>query len=532
MSPEFVAPRSALWRLMAYLHIIHAHQPNPTAFVNDVVSRCILPGSLERLRRNTTAFLQDSPQERDSIVPFLAKGSVFEIAVLSPVSLEDFDDCFDDVLPIHASSVLRRAFRLTPASAETSAETAAPKAITSLSAQFLIEGVDRWMNDENECSKEERMRMVRACGVSPAAIDEGLQLNPYALSDFVIDVIFPEGSLWLDASVGGQDWVTGVYASSVRTQGDLSMAQFFWDNRAKRSRLGSDDAEQKNSTDALNGGEEKRKTTDSKKKESVSKQAVPTTASAHDNNDDVIVTLAATATTAQVAEEEQEELIVSEDNIQELLSTAPHLLPREVLVARRKSIMDPTITAFDLESHFTTAELKSEVAKVRDEIKSRQKSTPPPTTTKGSNAKPALTIDDKDLWKGKKSDMALKLVKTILPLIRTQYQALPPLIVDVDADSSSDGACGTPSPAAADTTIENNGECDNTVQAYLESPSIKSASPKVLTKLLVDTFSRAQLNDYLSTPESAGGPPRLSHDEILKLKTKLDCAKRIVADCN
>jgi hypothetical protein len=507
---SFVEPRSTLWRLMAYLHIIHAHQPDPALFVNDVVTRCILPGSLERLRRNTTAFLQDSCEERDAVTPFLAKGSLFETSALSPVSFEDFDDCFEDILPIHASAALRRAFRLPSIAVDTTTPT------TSLSAQFLIEGLDCWMNDDNEVSKEERRRMVRACGVSPAAIDEGLQLNPYALSDFIIDVVFPEGSRWLDASTA--DWLTVVYTSTIKPQGDSAMARFFRDNQVKRNNLGCNEEDPTTGKHAAVKAQVKRQEKVGEKK----KKDVPKSMAVRDDNNGDVAPHATAGNAA--ADEDDEDLLVSEDNIQDLLSSAPHLLPKDVLAARRKSILDPTITAFELENHFTLPELKSEVAKVQKEIKTRQK--PSPSTKKSSDA-----ADNKDLWKGKKSDVVSKLLASVIVPLRALFQALPPDVVDVDADSS-DGPCDTTSPPATDDIGDSSKDQDagETLHAWLAKAA--KTTPKVLIKQIVDTYSRAQLNDYLLTSDVAAGRPRLSQDEILKLKTKLDCAKKIVGDLN
>jgi hypothetical protein len=510
-----VEPRSTLWRLMAYLHIIHAHQPDPALFVNDVVTRCILPGSLERLRRNTTAFLQDSCEKRDAVTPFLAKGSLFETSVLSPVSFEDFDDCFEDILPIHASAALRRAFRLPPIAADTTTPT------TSLSAQFLIEGLDCWMNDDNEVSKDERRRMVRACGVSPAAIDEGLQLNPYALSDFIIDVVFPEGSRWLDASTA--DWLTFVYTSTIKPQGDSAMVRFFRDNQVKRDNVGCNEEDTTVGKHAAVKAQVKRqeKVVEKKKKDAAKSTLM---AVKDDNNGDV--SSHATAGNA-AANEDDEDLLVSEDNIQDLLSSAPHLLPKDVLAARRKSILDSTITVFELENHFTLPELKSEVAKVQKEIKARQK--PSPSTKKSF----LDAADNKDLWKGKKSDVVSKLLASVLVPLRALFQALPPDVVDVDADSS-DSPCDTTSPPATDDIGDSSKDQDagETLHAWLVKAASAKTTSKVLIKQIVDTYSRAQLNDYLVTSAVAAGRPRLSQDEILKLKTKLDCAKKIVADLN
>lgn len=487
---------NALWRLMAFLRIVYAHVPNSTAFVNDVVTRCILPASLERLRQNTAAFLQQrKPEDHSAVEPFIAENSVFETSVLYPTSFDDFEDSFDDALPIHASSVLRNALKLTQheSGSATGPENDRLQSRTSLAAQFLLEGVDAWMNNEREVSSEERQRMVRTCGVSPAAIDEGLKLNAYALSDFVIDVIFPMGSIVWCGLPGGQrgemgaerrprDWLAAVYLASVNDAGCATSATLFAENREKRmAGLPAYTVQEK----------------------CLAAAAVPTTTetplapASSSSNAEVI------ATEVEVGSEPPEDLIISEENIHHLLTTMPEVVPREILVARRKSLLDPTITAFELEHHFTTPELRGEVDRLVKEILSR------------SNAASSLSqLADGICWRGKKADVATIVLRSLCPALRFHFQSLPPSVVDVDAES-----CPGSPPA------EVNGD---SVRRFLSER--EAVAPKVLIKQLVDTFTRAQFNEFLlSAADNGNGRPLLSRGEVAKLKTKLDCAKKICA---
>lgn len=265
------------------------------------------------------------PQELPSPPPdpfdALPEETDWSRAVLRPHSLAKFGDRFANGFTLNLLMRLQEVMGVS-----SSALTDGP-----LVEQFFVDALDRWMESRGE---GENGRMVLACGVQPPVLEAATARSaelPHALVDFVVDVVFPTADdllVAIGASAAVQDWLIQTY-------------------QLNHESIDVEDA-------SGPGGE-------------------------GDDKDDAAATAAATEEEAErkrrrLEEEsraglagwqpEDDEVVLTADNIDRYMRENPALIPRDILREKRRSWMDPRVTAFELESHYTAAELRAAAKEV------------------------------------------------------------------------------------------------------------------------------------------------------------------------
>ena len=136
-------------------------------------------------------------------------------------------------------------------------------------------------------------RMVIACGIEPALLEMAKKKNPCASVEFIADIVFP-----LDRTA--TDWLVETCQSRNAFAVDASS-----------------EAESPNDPQAR-----------------TLKRARENTDNGNDESD----------------------LIVDDENIDNIMMTNPGVLPKSVVRAKRKPLDDPSITAFEMDQHYTLVE--------------------------------------------------------------------------------------------------------------------------------------------------------------------------------
>jgi hypothetical protein len=227
-------------------------------------------------------------------------------------------------------------------------------ATRTIAEQYVIDSVDAWVS--SRCSAVNR-QLVVGCGVHPDSVDAALKRARQSydeptldqedgcrkcgdlrgngaplpdaaevavnalLADFVIELVFPS-----DRRIYGtaQDWLCVALEKSaaVDVDDDEAVANLHPPEQerasgAKRQRSGPNDSDTDVSCSAL----------------------------VDENQQDD-------------EEEDGDDLIVSKRNVDRLMLSKPHLLPRYVIVERRRKLDDERITVFEAEHHYSMAELR------------------------------------------------------------------------------------------------------------------------------------------------------------------------------
>ena len=266
---------------------------------------------------------------------------------LSKVSAAMFD-VFDQ-LSLEMVVRLRHAFRLTAGSGEqdekeegmdaaAAAASSPPREDASLlqgggrrsvsiAEQYVVDAIDAWMARRDEVLNKQ---LVVAVGVSPQVVDaavaaRGKEEVPSSelLADFVIEIVLPADHQVCGTSL---DWLYVVVEknAALDVDDDEAIAALPPSPPQKRPRCtttgggdtGAISVEGGDDDEVLDGGQ-----------------------GAADGDDD-------------------DDLIVTHRNIDQLMMTRPQLLPRYVIVEKRKSLEDLGMTVFEAEHHYTVAELR------------------------------------------------------------------------------------------------------------------------------------------------------------------------------
>ncbi|CCW59694.1 unnamed protein product [Phytomonas sp. EM1] len=238
--------------------------------------------------------------------------------LLQPKSFRDFNDTFENGFPLPLLFRLKEAFGLLHRSDFVSA-TPYP-----LVEQFLIDAMDRWIPQR---SIEENEAMILACGVEPSIVADIRAKGdhtPVKFVDFVVDVVFPVPPTDADTDGIPLDWLIISYVKNHEAV-DVDIEKISsWDEKGE--------------VNHTEGGPLK-----NVRDESISQSE--TSGLCGWNPDDG-------------------EVYLSESNLEQFMRDKPSLVPREILVKIRKPWQDPTITTFELENHYTVAELRAIVKKL------------------------------------------------------------------------------------------------------------------------------------------------------------------------
>lgn len=185
--------------------------------------------------------------------------------------------------------------------------------------QILIDALDRWMQSRAATDND---RIVLACGVQPAVLEAARKRRhelPDAVIDFVIDVVFPP---------------------PVEPDGAVPLDWLILSYEKNHESIEVDDTSN---------------ITSSAETASVPPASV-TGGGASSNLED-----ADNATALQGCESADGEVILTANNIEHYMRTQPQIIPRDILREKRKHWSDATITDFELQHHYTAAELRAVV---------------------------------------------------------------------------------------------------------------------------------------------------------------------------
>ncbi|CAJ1029789.1 hypothetical protein, conserved [Leishmania lindenbergi] len=337
----------------ALLAVLGAGAPEPPKKASLCITTIPVPLPLEvdgvvPVDVNSDASLQPQPSSSASLSS-LPISTPWSEAVLHPTSLAHYADNVENEIPIHLLVRLHEVLGISavPLTADDAAR-AAPSCYCTCSPfveQLLIDGLDEWLH---RCPIDEVKRMVLACGVQPTVwestftqqqqqqqqrADAQCATLPDALADFVVDVVFPVPAQAQKVSPNAsstttvetvQDWLILSFEKN-REAVDLEDD----DNASANEQSGKSDDSGTNSQ-----GEKKRIRTSS------------TCPSAGDRD--------GLGSWEPIDGEE----VLTAENIDRYLLECPQRIPKEILRAKRKRISDAGITAFELEHHYTAAELK------------------------------------------------------------------------------------------------------------------------------------------------------------------------------
>ncbi|KPI83235.1 hypothetical protein ABL78_7738 [Leptomonas seymouri] len=290
--------------------------------------------------------------------------------VCHPASLLHYAEQVESELPIHLFVRLREVLVVAPSDPPPSngvdAEPAPPGTAafseTPFVEQMLIDGLDEWMRSRPEA---EVKRMIMACGVQPTVLASAFEQQqqqqrqqsfaaaqspsdascahtsaalPDALVDFVVDVMFPV--LTAGTSPSSSTIATQSTTASASGEGLLDWLLLSYEKNHEAIEVGEEEGESSGS-DAV--GEDSSSPRKIPRSEGGSPQA-----SQKDEEKDSL----------GAWQPEEGEEVLTADNIDRYLKEFPQRIPKEVLREKRKPITDPAISAFELENHYTAAELR------------------------------------------------------------------------------------------------------------------------------------------------------------------------------
>lgn len=339
------------------------------------------PSTAEKDMRDTNnAGGDDEGASMSQHAPPLPIDTEWSTMVCHPVSLTNYAEQLESEFPIHLLLRLREVLDVPAGASSTDPDTEAEAvASTSTSStpfveQMLIDGLDEWLRG---CADEEVRRIILACGVSPAVLntvfaaslqqrkgheqtnkneedgaDAAAESNPAipdALVDFVVDVVFPPPAITATSSNGAED--------AERLQDWLLLS---YEKNREIIDLGEEDEGDEEGQEVPEDEFEERDGTGlhPRKIPRAERLSMTLRNGKDSSGGDVAEGLGAWQPT------DGEEVLTAE-NLDRYLRENPRLIPKEILREKRKSIADPAITAFELENHYTAAELKKAV---REEV--------------------------------------------------------------------------------------------------------------------------------------------------------------------
>lgn len=318
-------------------------------FRKDSTAASILSASLTALRDNIRRLFTDAVEQRaifeivgtgeeapqaDVIATAESSAAALPLpvdtewsrAMLQPLSLAYFSDDLESGFPLNLHHRLCNVLGILPSStadgeANNCSGECSSSGGASLAEQFIIDGIDEWVRHADAA---EIRRIVRACGVQPTVVEAAFESRgadevvPATVVDFIIDIIYPpsstNGAAAADRAPPVQDWLVLSYE---KNRESISVAE---DTPSPSLSLEVEDA-----------------TSPEKKRQRTGDGEKPLDASELNND---------------------EELLTS-DNIDEYMMKCPQKIPKSIIQAKRKSLKDPAITAFELEHHYSAVELKS-----------------------------------------------------------------------------------------------------------------------------------------------------------------------------
>lgn len=279
-------------------------------------------------------------QQESSSIPLSSApvSTAWSEAVLHPTSLLNYADDVENEIPIHLLVRLREVLGIPTA----------PLCCCSCSPfveQFLIDGLDEWLR---RCRVDEVKRMILACGVQPTvlnatfmrqqqATDAQYAALPDALADFVVDVVFPVPAQAGEASANASS------AAAAEALQDWLILSFEMNHEAV------DIDEENASTNGQNGSSDNSSTNSQGERKRTRTDDTCPSAVDHDARGSWEPT-------------EGEEVLTAE-NIDRYMLECPQRIPKQILREKRKHISDASITKFELDHHYTAAELKKLVKK-------------------------------------------------------------------------------------------------------------------------------------------------------------------------
>ncbi|KPA80577.1 hypothetical protein ABB37_04777 [Leptomonas pyrrhocoris] len=306
----------------------------------------------------------------------LPRDTKWSYLVCHPVSLLHYAEQVESELPIHLLVRLREVLGVAPAAASPPPNDSDADPVTLPIATFsdtpfveqmLIDGLDEWMRS---CPVDEVRRVILACGVQPTVLSFAFEqqqqpqkqssaaekapfvfsserantLLPDSLVDFVVDVVFPVSTVSTSpsSSTAGTQSTT---ATSTPGEGLQDWLLLSYEKNHETIEVGEEEEEEEdvNSNDSDAGGG------DRPRKVPHAEGGRRPQASPKDDGE----TNSLGAWQPQDGEE-----VLTADNIDRYLKEYPQRIPKEILRAKRKLITDPAITAFELENHYTAAELR------------------------------------------------------------------------------------------------------------------------------------------------------------------------------
>ncbi|KAG5473568.1 hypothetical protein LSCM4_03637 [Leishmania orientalis] len=328
----------------ALLAVLGAGAPDPSTRASLWITTAPAPLPLEGDGAAAVGVNADGPLERLHSSSSAPMGTPWSEAVLHPTSLAHYADIVENEIPIHLLMRLRDVLGIPTATlAGDSAVPVAASCCCSCSPfveQFLIDGLDEWLR---RCPIDEVKRMIRACGVQPVVLESAFTQQqqsdaqgsslPNALADFVVDVVFPvpahAGKASVDASSGAaveglQDWLILSYEKN-REAVDIE----------EEESTSTNEQSDRSDSGATNSQRERKR-----------------------HRADIARPAADRGDSLGSWEPEDGEEVLTAENIDRYLLECPNRIPKEILREKRKRISDASITEFELERHFTAAELK------------------------------------------------------------------------------------------------------------------------------------------------------------------------------
>ncbi|KAK7200291.1 hypothetical protein NESM_000081900 [Novymonas esmeraldas] len=304
--------------------------------------------------------------------PVPAHDTPWSASVLHPTSLANYADSIENEIPLHLLLRLREVLGIaadtTPVGADGDATAAASSSspcapsipgccrcctASPFAEQLLIDGLDEWLR---RCPVTEVRRMILACGVQPAVCASAFAAQsqaqaprthpgglPDALVDFVVDVVFP-----LPSSAGES-------ASASVVEGLQDWLLLSYEKNREAVQIDEDGADSESA-------EEDRSSSSSSSDGPAAKRG---------RLEGVSPSPDGTAGNLGAWAPADGEEVLTAENIERYMRECPQRIPREVLRQARKRISDATITEFELEHHYTAAELKK---LVKDDVGGRSAS--------------------------------------------------------------------------------------------------------------------------------------------------------------
>lgn len=278
-------------------------------------------------------------------------------AVRHPVSLANYADDVENEIPIHLLVRLRGVLGIAAPPTDAPEEVARPACCCTSAPfveQLLVDGLDEWLR---RCPTDEVKRMVLACGVQPAvwasAFNPPAQSSeesasgaialPDAVADFVVDVVFP-----VPPAVAPGDAMAGAAAAGADGMQDWLLLSY----EKNREAFDIEDAEDDSDSDSEGPA-------------ALATKRARSSGGDREKNGDGGGRGDGGADGLGAWQPPEGEEVLTAENIDRYMRECPQRVPKEVLREKRKPLADATITEFELEHHYTAAELKK---LVKDEV--------------------------------------------------------------------------------------------------------------------------------------------------------------------